>query len=40
MCDWVMLTMTLPRRLGHGMMSLVSHARDCHTEAIWLWHCR
>jgi hypothetical protein len=32
----VMLAMTLPRQLGHGAMSLSSHADDDATEATWL----
>jgi hypothetical protein len=29
--------MLLPRRLGHGAMSLLSHAGDVAAEATWPW---
>jgi hypothetical protein len=32
-----MLAMALLRHLGHGAMSLLSHAGDDATEATWPW---
>jgi hypothetical protein len=32
-----MLAMALSRRLGHGAMSVPSHAGDHSAEATWLW---
>jgi hypothetical protein len=33
----VMLAMEPPRRLGHGMMSMSSHASDGVAKATWPW---
>jgi hypothetical protein len=32
----VMLVMVLPRQLGHGVMSVLSHAGNDATEVTWL----
>jgi hypothetical protein len=32
-----MLVMALPRRLGRGAMSVLSHAGDCAAEATCSW---
>jgi hypothetical protein len=34
----VMLAMVLPRRLGHGAMSVSSHTGDRAIEVTWLRH--
>jgi hypothetical protein len=37
-CCRVILSMALPRRLGHDAMSVLSHAGDGAVEPTWPWH--